>query len=275
MGDRVIRQPERVMLDGPVERLEVTIVAGRLNVVATEGPPRVEVTAIGRKPLTVRHDAGTLHVGHPGPALRRRGRLAALFGRRFRTDVAIAVPPQVAAADLTVRYGSVVVSGLKEGASVDVVSGRVTLQGLGGRTAVTIVSGTTEALGLGGELAVAAISGDISIGGSAPHRAEARVISGTITCDLDDPGGADIRLEATSGGIVARIPQDCDLDVHLRAVSGRVTGGFPGLVATDRAGDGSVAGVLGTGAGRLRAVVVSGDVALLARSSQDHPGVAR
>ena len=51
--------------------------------------------------------------------------------RRYPADVTIAVPP-TARASLTLISGSVVASGLRRGATVDVTSGSITLMGLGG-----------------------------------------------------------------------------------------------------------------------------------------------
>src|SRR5213078_2524176 len=51
MGTWTIDKPDRLTLDGAVSRLTVNLVAGRLNVVGTDGPARVEVTSIGHQPL--------------------------------------------------------------------------------------------------------------------------------------------------------------------------------------------------------------------------------
>ncbi len=40
-----ITEPGKLDLDGDVTHVDVSLVGGRLNVVGTDGPPRVEITA--------------------------------------------------------------------------------------------------------------------------------------------------------------------------------------------------------------------------------------
>src|SRR5262249_8515611 len=155
MSSWVIEQPERLTIDGEVTGLDVDLISGRLNVVGTDGPARVEITAIGHKRLNVRHDDGVLRVCHqesrkwPGfiGFIWRVGHLA----RRYRADISVAVPREIGG-DLRVVSGSVVASGLADGARVDVTSGRITLLGLGGRTTAKVISGPIEALSIDGDL---------------------------------------------------------------------------------------------------------------------------
>jgi hypothetical protein len=262
-----VERPERLAIDEPVTRLDVYLVSGRLNVVGTDGPPRVEVTEAGRKPITIRMDNGGLSIRHENvrkwPGLFWwLGRL----GRRFRVDISVAVPPETVA-DLRLVEGSVVASGLLAGAEVSVTSGRITLLGLAGRVAAKLVSGPVEALGVGGDLTMETISGELTLADSTASRVHATTISGAITCDLDNPADSEIRLNTTSGPITVRVRADSDLAVHLHTTSGRITSGFPELAAEiDQPwGVKDVRGVLGAGAGKLWASSTSGSVALLAR----------
>ncbi len=266
MSSWVIEQPERLTIDGDVTGLDVNLVSGRLNVVAADGPARVEVTAMGRKRLLVRHENGVLHVRHDESHKWPRfiwwlGHLA----RRYRADVSIAVPRDVGG-DLHMVSGSVVASGLAGGARVDVTSGRITLLGLGGHTIAKAVSGPIEALGIDGDLTIETISGEITLADTTAHRVYARAISGAITCDLDNPHDSEIRLETTSGEITARVREDSDLDVHLHAISGRVTTAFAELQATGQWGaTHTVRGPLGAATGKLFINAVSGNISLLRR----------
>jgi Toastrack DUF4097 len=266
MATWLIEQPERLTLDGEVTDLQVDLISGRLNVVATDDAPRVEVTAIGRKRVIVTHDTGVLRIRHedtrkwPG-IVWWLGHL----GRRYRADVSVAVP-RAAGGDLRVVSGSVVASGLAGGARVDLTSGRITLLGLGGRTTAKTVSGPIEALGIDGDLALETVSGEITLADSTAHRVSARAVSGAITCDLDNPDGSDIRLETTSGEITVRVREDSDLDVQLHATSGRVTSAFAELPATGQhGGTRNVHGRLGAGTGKLHASAISGNISLLRR----------
>lgn len=268
MGSWTVDEPRRLSLDGPVTRLDVRLMAGRLNVVGTDGPPRVEVTRIGSRPVHVTLADGLLRVEHDAvrEPWQRLGPLWWLLvgQRRYTADVSIAVPPHTAAS-LNLVSGSLVASTLHAGTRVDCVSGRVTLLGLGGETFAKVVSGPIEALGCGGDLGVETISGEITIADSNAERVGAKTISGALTCDLDNPAGSDIRLQTISGQITVRVREDSDLQVHLHAVSGRVTSAFEGLNAAWPPGVKDVRGVLGAGTGRLFANATSGEIALLRR----------
>jgi hypothetical protein len=257
----VIERPDRLTLSGAVRRVEVNLIQGRLNVVGTDGPARVEVSAIASKPLKVTlSDDGVLTVVHE-EVPKWPGLLWWLLGRKFRADVSIAVP-HTTAAKLHVVEGSVVASTLRAGARVDVTSGRITLLGLDGAVAAKIISGPIEALSIGGELELETVSGEITLAHSSARRLRARTISGSLTCDLDNPSSdSEIKLETTSGEITARIREDSDLQVTLHAVSGRVTCAFPELDQDVK----SASGTLGKGTGQLYVSATSGNIALLRR----------
>jgi hypothetical protein len=273
MGRWRIEGPQRLVIDEAVERLDVRLVSGRLNVVGVDGPARIEVSALGTKPLEITAAGGTLAVGYEGfrawPQWTGplwwflRGR------KRYRADVSIAVPHD-AVADLRLVSGSLVASSLHAGASVEVTSGRVTLLGLDGRIRARVVSGPVEALGVGGQLSLETVSGELVLADSTAARVYAKTVSGSITADLDNPPhDSEIHLETVSGQITARIREDSDLHVQMRAVSGRVTSAFPELSVLGSHGRNSVEGRIGAGTGRLSANATSGSISLLRRPVDD------
>ena len=272
MGTRLIDSPQGLTLDGEVTQLDVWFAHGKLRVVGTDGPARIEAKKVGRKGIVVTQENGLLSVRHEikkgwwhgsGPFWWFLG------GRRnFSADVIIAVPPAVAAS-LTVVAGSVVASGLREGVTVDVTSGSITVMGLGGTVRTKTVSGSIEAMGVSGDLVMETVSGEISLAESSAERVHARTISGAVTCDLDNPFARDVHIDTTSGSITVRVPEDADLQVSLGATSGRITSGFPQVRGSGMPGTNSADGRLGTGSGTLRAFAVSGSVSLLARPSGD------
>jgi hypothetical protein len=270
MATWTVDSPHRLTLDEPVTELEVRLIAGRLNVVATDGPARVDISRIGSRPVIIEHRDGVLSVRHEHPP-RFPGLLWWLrqLGRRFRADVSIAVPTDVPA-DLALVSGSLVASGLRRQTRADVTSGRITLMGVHGRTRAKIISGPVEALGIAGDLDLETVSGEVVIADSAAGTVRAHTVSGEITCDLDNPRGGDIQLSTISGAITVRVREDSDLTVRLHTTSGRITSGFPQV--PERAGFGgmrSSEGVIGAGGGTLWASATSGSIALLARPVVD------
>jgi DUF4097 and DUF4098 domain-containing protein YvlB len=257
-----VAEPTRLELKGEVKDLQVRLVGGRINVVGADGPARVEVSAIGERPVTVTlDDDGVLRIAH-GNIPRWPGFLWWIFHNHFKVDVSVMVP-SLTPAKLTVVSGSVVVSSLRAGTQVDATSARVTLLGLDGRVSAKVISGSIEALTLDGEVDLETVSGEIVVADSTARKVHARAISGSITCDLDNPPvDTDVRLDTVSGEITARVREDSDLRVHLNATSGRVICAFPGL---DRVGRSTVVGQLGAGTGRMAANATSGTITLLQR----------
>jgi hypothetical protein len=269
MGTRLIDSARRLTLDEDVSHLDVWLVHGKVNVVGTDGPARIEVRRVGAKGLTVTHENGNLSVRHDVPKGPWSIGLWWMLGRRsWFADVIIAVPPSVAAS-LTVILGDVVASGLRNGATVDVTSGSIAVMGLGGRVRAKTVSGSIEALGISGELSMETVSGEISIAGSSADRVRARTISGSVTCDLDNPFARNVHVDTVSGSIIVRVPEDADLSVDLSATSGSVTSAFAAVPTSNTSARHSATGLLGSGSGRLRAYAVSGSVSLLASPAGD------
>ena len=256
-----VEEPQKLSLDEDVQSLDVRLVAGRLNVVGAEGPARVEVSSISAEPVHVRVEGGVLVVEHEWP--RWRGIIWWLFGGRYKVDISVVVPPE-AVVKLNVVTGTVIASSLRGGAEVDVTSGRITLLGIDGRVRGKIVSGSIEALTLGGDVDLETVSGEIVVADSTASSVAARTISGSVTCDLDNPPvGTEVRLDTVSGEITARVREDSDLRVQLHAISGHVVNAFPEL---DQVTRNTVTGRLGTGSGgRLAANATSGSISLLRR----------
>jgi hypothetical protein len=270
MGRWTIESPQRLSFDEPVERLQVRLFAGRLNVVGTDGPARLEVTSIGSRPLEVTLENGVLSVRLEkwAPNWWWLGPIWwFMSGRKaFSADVSIAVPHHTPAS-LHLVSGSLVASALRAGAEVEVTSGRVTLLGLAGRVHARMVSGPVEALGVGGQVSLETVSGELVVAESTAERVWAKTVSGAITADLDNPPhDTEISLETISGEVTARVREDSDLDVQLYAVSGRVTSAFPGVRHDGGHGRRNRAsGQLGAGTGRLRVNTTSGNISLLSR----------
>jgi DUF4097 and DUF4098 domain-containing protein YvlB len=272
MDSWTITAPERLDLDGEVERLDVSLIAGRLNVVGTDGPARVEVTKVNEmSPVIVTIEDGRLSVRHPTPKV-WSGLLQPLWwilgARNMRSDVSVALPFG-AAASLKLTSGSAVASAVHGDLSVEVVSGRITMLGNAGQQRAKVVSGPIEALGCYGDLTLETVSGEITIAESSTERVRAKTVSGALTADLDNtPGDSEIQLETISGEITIRVREDSDLTVSLTAAGGRVTSAFPQLDGGrgEHGWSGKrVSGVLGRGTGALRANAVSGGISLLAR----------
>ncbi|MEU4676821.1 DUF4097 family beta strand repeat-containing protein [Micromonospora sp. NPDC023737] len=270
MAGWTVDSPQRLSLDEPVSRLDVRLFSGRLNVVATDGPARVDITRVGRRPILVDHHDGRLSVRQERNwSWRDLFRWSGPFGHWARVDVSIAVPADVWA-DLRLVDGSLVASGLRRQTRADVTSGQITLMGLRGSTMAKIVSGPVEALGVGGDLHMETVSGEVILADSAAAQVRAQTVSGAITCDLDNPRSSEIRLHTISGSITVRVREDSDLAVRLHTTSGRITSGFQQVRTESTIG--SVAnseGVLGTGDGKLWASATSGSIALLARPVDD------
>lgn len=263
MATRLIDSPQRLTLDEGVSQLDVWLIHGKLHVVGTDGPARIEVRRVGRKGLAVTQANGNLSVRHDAPKSARFGLWWAVGHRNWMADVIIAVPPSVTAC-LTMINGHVVASELRHGTTLHVTNGSIAAMGLGGQVRATTVSGSIEAVGVSGDLSMETVSGEISLADSSAERVRARTISGAVTCDLGNPFARDVHVDTVSGSITVRVPEDADLTVDLGAASGSVTSAFGQVPTTTRMGMHSATGRLGSGSGRLRAYAVSGSVSLLA-----------
>lgn len=270
MASWTVTTTEKIEIDAAdaVKQADVRLTYGRLNIVGTDGPARVEINKVSETPIRVETIGGRLTVEHEKPRT-WSGMLTPLWwwlhsGRRFAADVSIAVPYETACR-LYVASGSMVASSLHNDVDADVVSGRMTLFGLDGRVRAKVISGPIESLGCAGDIELETVSGEIVLADSAAERVHAKTVSGALTADLDNPPfNSQIRLETISGEITIRVREDSDLRVALGAAHGRVTSDFPGMSVEGRWGS-NVSGTLGSGSGRLVANAVGGNISLLRR----------
>ncbi|GII79333.1 hypothetical protein Sru01_43150 [Sphaerisporangium rufum] len=258
----MIDKPERLTFDS-VSALSVRIVAGRLAVLASDGPPTLEVSEIDTPPLLVEHDEdGRLTVAYQD--LTWDGLLGWLRRGRRAATLTLTVPK-----DCPVQAGvisaSAVVAGFERRTSVKSVSGEIVLDGVSGEVDAETVSGPVESRGLAGDLAFTSVAGELTVAGGTPRRLRANTVSGRITADLSLPPTGHITLHSVSGEIVVRLPHTVDTDVALRTAAGRLRTGFDDLRQSGRVGAKWMSGRLGGGMASLSATTVSADVTLLRR----------
>ncbi|GGL18500.1 hypothetical protein Sme01_72690 [Sphaerisporangium melleum] len=257
-----IEKPEKLTFEA-VSALSVRIVAGRLAVLASDGPPSLEVSDIHTPPLLVEQDDdGRLTVAYKD--LTWDGILGWLRPGSREITLTLTVPK-----DCPVQAGvisaSAVVAGFERRTDVKSVSGEIVLDGVSGEIGAETVSGQVETRGLAGDLSFTSVSGELTVAGGTPRRLRANTVSGRITADLELPPTGHVTLHSVSGALMVRLPGSADADVTLRSTSGRLHTAFPGLKDTSRPGLRSVAGRLGGGMASLSATTVSADVTLLRR----------
>ncbi|MFI6507513.1 DUF4097 family beta strand repeat-containing protein [Streptosporangium sp. NPDC050855] len=270
-----VEKPERLTFDA-VSRLNVRVVAGRLAVLAGEGPATLEVTEVGDAPLLITHDDdGVLTVTYrdltrdgllDGLMSRVRDGLAgdpqALRASDRRVTLTLTVP-----ADRPVNVGTVsasaVISGFRDRTSVKSVSGDIVLDGVSGEISADTVSGDTESRGLVGDLSFKSLSGDLTVAQGKPRRLSATTVSGRITADLELPPTGHVTMNSVSGDIVVRLPNAVETDVKIRSTTGRIETTFTGLDHSAQAGMSALTGRIGGGMASLSAHTVSADVTLL------------
>ncbi len=255
-----VDEPVTLEMAEPVTRLQIRLVAGSVDVVASSGVPRVEVSEVVGLPLTVRIEDGTLVVGYDDVVW------ATILGwlRHERRHVVVSIAiPRDCPIELGVVSASATVTGFVGSTSVRSVSGAVTLDGLSGDLVAETVSGDVETLALDGDLSFTTVSGDLTVVGGRTGRLVARTVSGSVTADLDPAADAAISLDSVSGDIGVRLPATPSLDIDLKSTSGDLRSSHDGLQLTKQPGRTALTGRLGDGGAHLRARTVSGDVALL------------
>ncbi|MQA88007.1 MAG: DUF4097 family beta strand repeat protein [Streptosporangiales bacterium] len=261
MARWTIEEPTELTFD-QLDSVKTSLVGGHIAVLATEGTPKLEISALREPPLVVTHSGGHLTVGYEDPPWEGLLRWVR-YGRRAAT-VTLAVP-RTCRLNLGSVSAPTVVAGIEADTSVRTVSGDVTLDGLTERVDVQTVSGEVEARALGGVLGFNSVSGDVTVSSSPCSQLRARTISGKTAADLDLDAGATVSLSSVSGDIAVRLPEAAGLTIELRSTTGRVGTAFPGLTRQLRPGTATVRGTVGDGTGSLVASTVSGDIALLRR----------
>ncbi|MEU4328269.1 DUF4097 family beta strand repeat-containing protein [Nonomuraea dietziae] len=261
MSQWTIERPQQLTFDA-VSALNVRIVAGRLAVLASEGPPTLEVTEIDSTPLIVTHDEdGTLTIAYKD--LTWDGLLGWLKRSGKRSSTLTITVPKDCRLSVGVVSASAVVAGFERRTNVRSVSGEIVLDGVSGDVNAETVSGDVESRAMEGDLAFKSVSGDLAVAGGVPRRLRAGTISGRITADLALRPTGHVTLSSVSGDILVRLPHDAESDVTIRSTSGRLDSAFDELRPRDRPAVKSLSGRLGGGMASLTANTVSADVTLL------------
>lgn len=270
-----ISEPTTLDIDGPVDRLDLRLIDGALNVVraaAPHGPTRVEISELEGAPLQVRRHGGSLVIGYEDMSWDTFLAVTQHTPRRRRAVVSVSVPEGVR---LTAGVISAVtvVSGIRGPAEIRGVSSAVTLVGLTGPVDVRTVTGDVEGQAVSGPLRFTSASGGLTLL-DGPARVEAESVSGRLMLDLAPTVTApELQLNSVSGGVAVRFPEHSGAAVRASSLGGSVTSEFDGLTTTRGFGPDRLRGTVGDGAGRVRITTVSGTVALLRRPT-DRPADA-
>lgn len=262
-----IEAPQSLDMDG-VKRLEVRLVAGRVDVVgrtedAEAGAAHVEVSRV-EGPLLVRlGDDGTLEIVHE--KLSWGGIFDWLSGRRQEAVVSVSVPTTCPVRLGVVSADAVVSEIVGEQTEVRSVSGDVTLDNVRSVVKARTVSGELETRRLVGDLTFDTVSGDLAVAGGRTSRLSANSVSGDLTLDIDVNEGAKVDLNSVSGDVTVRVGQEAGLDVNIHSTSGRLETAFDALATERKPGSKRLSGRIGDGGCRVKVNTVSGDVVLLAR----------
>ncbi|MFJ3232723.1 DUF4097 family beta strand repeat-containing protein [Streptomyces sp. NPDC086787] len=269
MSEWSVVEPTKLAFDTPVTELNVRIVNGTVNVVATdEGSARLEVSDIEGPPLVVTQQGGTLTVAYED--LPWKGFLKWLDRKGWRRSavVSLAVPAKTRVEVGVVGAGAVV-SGISGHAEVKGVTGDTTLVALSGPVRASTVSGNLEAQAVTGDLRFNSVSGDLTVVEGSGSSVRAESVSGSMIIDLDPDGPTDVRLTSVSGEIAIRLPHPADTEVEANTASGTISNAFDDLRVHGQWGAHKITGRLGAGTGKLRATTVSGSIALLRRPPRE------
>ncbi|WP_332262173.1 DUF4097 family beta strand repeat-containing protein [Kitasatospora mediocidica] len=281
MTQWTVSEPEKIVIDEPVRSLQVRIVGGAINVVAAEGPARLEVTELEGEPLQVTVEDGVLTVTYQnldwndfGDKLKSVDSVKTFLSglrRKRRAVVSLTVPAAAA-----VRLGTVTaestVSGVHGGTTIHGVAGDTTLVELDGRTEAKTVSGNVDAQAVAGELRVNTVSGELTVISGTAATLRANSVNGAVTLDLDGTTPADIRINTVSGAVAVRLPQPADTTVEAGSTNGNFSSAFDELTLGGTWGAKKLSGTLGAGTGRLQVTTVSGAISLLSRPAAEDEG---
>ncbi|MEU0780909.1 DUF4097 family beta strand repeat-containing protein [Streptomyces sp. NPDC006173] len=266
MSEWSVAEPKKLSFDDPVTTLRVRVVNGTVNVVGTdEGSARLEVSELEGPPLQVAHKDGTLTVAYEDLPWKGFLKWFDTKGWRRSAVVSLAVPAGTRV-EVGVVGAAAVLSGVDGRVEVKGVSGDTTLVRVAGPTHVTTVSGNLEAQAVTGDLRFNSVSGDLTVVEGSGSSVRAESVSGSMIVDLDATGApTDVQLSNVSGEIAIRLPHPADAEVEANTASGTVSSAFEDLRVGGQWGAKKITGRLGAGNGRLKAVTVSGSIALLRR----------
>jgi hypothetical protein len=257
-----LETPERLTF-GPVESLDVKIVAGRLAILASDGPPTLEVAEIeSASPLLVTYDEVTKELVVAFKDLTWDGLLGWLRQDRRRTYLTITVP-KGCRVNAEVVSAPTVVAGFERSTQIRAVSSDIVLDGVSGEVSASTVSGAVESRAMDGDLKLRTVSGELTLADGTPRRLKATTMSGRITADLVLRPTSHVTLNSVSGAILVRLPENVESDVSVKSTSGRLTTTFDELTTESGPGTKSLSGRLGGGMASVSAFTVSGGVALL------------
>src|SRR5690606_39195513 len=228
MQQWTIEGPEQLTF-GHVDALDVRIVAGRLAVLASDGPPTLDVAEFdSASPLLVSYDEDSRRLSVTFKDLTWDGLTGWLRRDRRRTVATLAVPRR-ATVNAGVVSASAVVAGFEAVTHVKSVSGEIVLDGVSGEVHATTASGDVESRSMAGDLSFKSISGDLTVADGVPRRLRGNTVSGRITADLRLRPTGYVTLYTVSGSIMVRLPEHTEADVTLRSTSGQLDSGFDEL----------------------------------------------
>ncbi|ACY99210.1 MULTISPECIES: DUF4097 family beta strand repeat-containing protein [Thermomonospora] len=253
--------------DGVVA-LKATMIAGNINVLASDEAPSVLVSEVHGPPLLVSHEAGMLTIAHERIL---EGMLGWLRNQRARATVTVTVPRECPV-QLNLVSADAVITGLSARAAIKSATGDVTLDGVKGQIDANTVSGRIEAQGVDGAVNFTSVSGDLTLAGGSLESLGARTVSGRIAADVAPVNGCAMTVSTVSGEVALRLPESTSAKVQLGSAAGRIDTSFPGLQRYDRPVATNVSGTLGDGAGQLVVNTISGGITLL--SKPDDPAKA-
>ncbi|MHA5049233.1 DUF4097 family beta strand repeat-containing protein [Streptomyces sp. SD15] len=270
MSEWSVAEPRKLTFDDPVTALHVRVVNGTVNVVGTdEGSARLEVSELEGPPLQVTHQDGTLTVAYED--LPWKGFLKWLDHKGWRRSAVVSLTvPAGTPVEVGVVGAAAVVSGVEGRVEVKGVTGDTTLVRISGPVRVDTVSGSLEAQAVTGNLRFNSISGDLTVVEASGSSVRADSVSGSMIVDLNPTGTpTDVHLSNMSGEIALRLPHPADAEVEANTASGTVSSAFEDLRVSGQWGAKKITGRLGAGNGKLKAMTVSGSIALLRRPPTD------
>lgn len=285
MSQWTVEGPERITVEEAVRALHVRVVEGAVNVVAADGPARLEVTELTGEPLHVTLVDGVLTVTYKdlsgwhefGDVLKSVDSVKGFFAsfkRKRRAQVTVTVP-----ADAEVRVGTVsadtTVSGIAGHVSVQSAGGDATLVGLSGRTDSNTVTGDVDAQSVSGQLRVNTVSGQLTVVAGTAERLHATSVTGAVTLDLDAQTPTDIKVTTVSGAVGVRLPSRADTVVEAGTNSGDISSTFEELKLGGSWGAKKLSGRLGEGKGSLTVTSVSGAITVVRRPDAEDDGPAK
>ncbi|MER7706268.1 DUF4097 family beta strand repeat-containing protein [Kitasatospora sp. NPDC097605] len=287
MSEWTVEGPDRITIEETVRTLQVRTIDGTVNVVAAEGPARLEVTELKGEPLHVTLVDGVLTVTYKdlsswnefGDVLKSVESVKGFFSsfKRKRTAaVTLTVP-----AGTEVKVGTVsattTVSGFTGHVSTQTANADITLVGLAGQTDARTVTGDVDAQSVAGRLRLNTVSGRLTVVAGTPEKVSANAVTGAVTLDLAAAAPTEIKVNTVSGAVGVRLPSLADTKVEAGTTSGDLSSSFEQLKVGGSWGTKRLSGQLGDGKGSLSVTTVSGAVTVLHRpdAEEDAQAVVR